>query len=164
MICCSTQKWNKQEKFARELWHIFKYLSLSQQGHTRLGIAQSLKLLHFLGPEIRLEELHRAFLPGLLSYFMRAYIFGQGFRYLHLNYSVSSMSCFRLEECNERVNSKTKTTETCMEEVIDFYHCVDHCAGPKIFAKLKWTILELVSSRKKSCFSLALGHEMECVK
>ena len=43
----------------------------------------------------------------------------------------------RLEECNERVNSKTKSTETCMEEVIDFYHCVDHCAGPKIFAKLK---------------------------
>jgi ubiquinol-cytochrome c reductase subunit 6 len=43
----------------------------------------------------------------------------------------------RLDECNDRVNSKTKTTETCLEEVMDFYHCVDHCAGPKIFAKLK---------------------------
>ena len=40
----------------------------------------------------------------------------------------------RLEECNERVNSKTKSTETCMEEVIDFYHFVDHCTGPKILS------------------------------
>merc|ERR1712107_781247 len=43
----------------------------------------------------------------------------------------------RLDECNERVNSKSKTTETCFEEIIDFYHCVDHCAAPKIFQHVK---------------------------
>ena len=30
-----------------------------------------------------------------------------------------------------------QTEETCLEEILDFYHCMDHCAGPKIFAKLK---------------------------
>merc|ERR1711931_229998 len=43
----------------------------------------------------------------------------------------------RLDECNERVTSKGETTETCLEEMLDFYHCMDHCAGDKIFAKLK---------------------------
>merc|ERR1711972_1125576 len=43
----------------------------------------------------------------------------------------------RLDACNERVNSKENTKETCLEEILDFYHCMDHCAGPKIFAKLK---------------------------
>jgi ubiquinol-cytochrome c reductase subunit 6 len=43
----------------------------------------------------------------------------------------------RLNECNARVNSKTETTETCFEEILDFYHCVDHCAGEKIFATFK---------------------------
>ena len=58
----------------------------------------------------------------------------------------------RLDECNTRViviryfvenilpnlysvqvQSKNKTTETCFEEILDFYHCVDHCAADKIF-------------------------------
>jgi ubiquinol-cytochrome c reductase subunit 6 len=43
----------------------------------------------------------------------------------------------RLDECNERVMSKTKTSETCFEEVLDFYHCVDHCAAPQIFHHVK---------------------------
>merc|ERR1711973_579703 len=43
----------------------------------------------------------------------------------------------RLDACNERVNSKENTEETCLEEILDFYHCMDHCAGPKIFANLK---------------------------
>ena len=43
----------------------------------------------------------------------------------------------RLDECNDRVTSKTKTTETCLEEIMDFYHCVDHCAGDAIFASTK---------------------------
>ena len=44
----------------------------------------------------------------------------------------------RLDECNERVSSKGgETEETCMEEIMDFYHCMDHCAANKIFAKLK---------------------------
>ena len=42
-----------------------------------------------------------------------------------------------LNECNDRVNGKTKTTETCWEEIVDFYHCVDHCAADKIFKVLK---------------------------
>merc|ERR1712150_353012 len=43
----------------------------------------------------------------------------------------------RLDECNDRVTSKNNTTETCLEEILDFYHCVDHCAGAKIFASVK---------------------------
>merc|ERR1711936_808990 len=43
----------------------------------------------------------------------------------------------RLDECNERVTSKNHTTETCLEEILDFYDCVDHCAADKIFAQLK---------------------------
>ena len=43
----------------------------------------------------------------------------------------------RYEECNERVSGKSKTTETCMEEVLDFYHCIDHCNASKVFDKLK---------------------------
>jgi len=43
----------------------------------------------------------------------------------------------RLEECNARVEGKSKTTETCFEEILDFYHCVDHCAADEIFKHLK---------------------------
>merc|ERR1712080_383664 len=43
----------------------------------------------------------------------------------------------RLDECEERVRSKNKTTETCLEEIIDFYHCVDHCAANEIFKHVK---------------------------
>ena len=32
-----------------------------------------------------------------------------------------------------RVQSKNKTTETCFKEILDFYHCVDHCAASDIF-------------------------------
>ena len=39
----------------------------------------------------------------------------------------------KLDECNDRVKSKNKTTETCFEEILDFYHCVDHCAASSIF-------------------------------
>merc|ERR1712154_176698 len=43
----------------------------------------------------------------------------------------------RYEECNARVNSKKQTEETCVEEVLDLFHCVDHCASPKIAATFK---------------------------
>ena len=39
----------------------------------------------------------------------------------------------KLDECNDRVRSKNKTTETCFEEILDFYHCVDHCASHDVF-------------------------------
>jgi ubiquinol-cytochrome c reductase subunit 6 len=42
-----------------------------------------------------------------------------------------------LKECNDRVNSRSKTAETCMDEVIDFMHCVDHCVAKTLFSKLK---------------------------
>ena len=38
----------------------------------------------------------------------------------------------RLDECNDRVSSRTKTMETCTEEMFDFVHCVDHCVSPGI--------------------------------
>lgn len=43
----------------------------------------------------------------------------------------------KLQECNDRVNSKKATTESCFEEVVDFMNCVDHCVAPKLFATLK---------------------------
>lgn len=43
----------------------------------------------------------------------------------------------RLDTCNERVTSKSKTSETCFEEILDFYHCVDHCAAAEIFKHVK---------------------------
>ncbi|RWS30620.1 cytochrome b-c1 complex subunit 6-like protein [Leptotrombidium deliense] len=43
----------------------------------------------------------------------------------------------RLEKCDERVKGKKETKETCMEEVIDVFHCVDHCASHSLFSKLK---------------------------
>ena len=33
----------------------------------------------------------------------------------------------RLQECNNRVNSKAWTKETCNEELLEFLHCVDEC-------------------------------------
>ena len=43
----------------------------------------------------------------------------------------------RLDECTSRVESKSQTTETCFEEILDFYHCMDHCASKEIFSKVK---------------------------
>ena len=43
----------------------------------------------------------------------------------------------RLDDCNDRVTGKSKTTETCFEEILDFYHCVDHCAAPQIFQNVQ---------------------------
>ncbi|KAL3097380.1 hypothetical protein niasHS_003828 [Heterodera schachtii] len=42
-----------------------------------------------------------------------------------------------LEECNERVRSKPKTTEICHMEMIDYVEGLDHCAKPKAFKALK---------------------------
>ncbi|VDP12189.1 unnamed protein product [Heligmosomoides polygyrus] len=42
-----------------------------------------------------------------------------------------------LEECNDRVNSRTNTEETCHQEMSDFVHHLDECAMPKAFAALK---------------------------
>ena len=43
----------------------------------------------------------------------------------------------KLDDCNDRVTNKSKTTETCFEEILDFYHCVDHCAAPSVFNHVK---------------------------
>ncbi|RWS25181.1 cytochrome b-c1 complex subunit 6-like protein [Leptotrombidium deliense] len=43
----------------------------------------------------------------------------------------------KLEQCNNRVNSKKQTSESCFEEVIDLFHCVDHCVAETLFSKLK---------------------------
>merc|ERR1712110_1364955 len=43
----------------------------------------------------------------------------------------------KLDECNARVESKSNTTETCFEEILDFYHCIDHCSSKIILTKLK---------------------------
>ncbi|KAM0754886.1 Non-heme 11 kDa protein of cytochrome bc1 complex [Meredithblackwellia eburnea MCA 4105] len=43
------------------------------------------------------------------------------------------------EECAERINNGNTHIdgETCVEELFHLMHCVEHCAAPKIFAKLK---------------------------
>lgn len=42
-----------------------------------------------------------------------------------------------LEECNDRVNSKELTKETCEQELYDLFHCVDKCVAKDLFKLLK---------------------------
>lgn len=43
-----------------------------------------------------------------------------------------------LDTCTLRVMEHgEKTGETCVQEVFDLIHCVDHCAAHKLFSKLK---------------------------
>ena len=52
-----------------------------------------------------------------------------------------TQKCSKLQEklntCNDRVNSRSQTTETCVEEVIDYMSCIDHCAAKTLFHHLK---------------------------
>lgn len=41
------------------------------------------------------------------------------------------------EECNDRVNAKSRTRETCEQELIDLFHCIDHCVTKTLFKQLK---------------------------
>uniref|UniRef100_A0A1B6ETM6 Ubiquinol-cytochrome C reductase hinge domain-containing protein n=1 Tax=Cuerna arida TaxID=1464854 RepID=A0A1B6ETM6_9HEMI len=42
-----------------------------------------------------------------------------------------------LNECNDRVNSKEKTNETCEQELYDFVECVAACVAKDLFKFLK---------------------------
>lgn len=42
-----------------------------------------------------------------------------------------------LMECNDRVNSRKKTKETCEQELYDFIGCVDSCVTKDLFKLLK---------------------------
>ncbi|XP_076062789.1 cytochrome b-c1 complex subunit 6, mitochondrial-like isoform X2 [Oratosquilla oratoria] len=52
-----------------------------------------------------------------------------------------SKSCTSLAEklstCNDRVNARSQTEETCEEELNDYMHCVDACLSKSIFKHLK---------------------------
>lgn len=43
----------------------------------------------------------------------------------------------KLNTCNDRVNSRKQTEETCLEELIHYVECVDHCVAKTLFSKLK---------------------------
>ncbi|XP_029662084.1 cytochrome b-c1 complex subunit 6, mitochondrial [Formica exsecta] len=43
----------------------------------------------------------------------------------------------KLTTCNNRVNSRSNTEETCLEELLDYVQCVDHCVAKTLFSKLK---------------------------
>ncbi|XP_037823709.1 cytochrome b-c1 complex subunit 6, mitochondrial [Lucilia sericata] len=43
----------------------------------------------------------------------------------------------KYQACNDRVNSRSKTTETCMEELFDYVTELDHCVAHSLFSKLK---------------------------
>ncbi|KAG8252477.1 hypothetical protein J6590_056407 [Homalodisca vitripennis] len=43
----------------------------------------------------------------------------------------------KLEECNNRVNSRSQTAETCVEELFDYLHALDHCVTEQLFSQLK---------------------------
>uniref|UniRef100_T1GK42 Ubiquinol-cytochrome C reductase hinge domain-containing protein n=1 Tax=Megaselia scalaris TaxID=36166 RepID=T1GK42_MEGSC len=45
----------------------------------------------------------------------------------------------KYQACNDRVNGKSKTTETCMEELFDYYHELDHCVAKDLWPKLNFT-------------------------
>ncbi|XP_065074821.1 cytochrome b-c1 complex subunit 6, mitochondrial [Ochlerotatus camptorhynchus] len=43
----------------------------------------------------------------------------------------------KYQACNDRVNSRSNTTETCVEELFDYLHELDHCVTKTVFSKLK---------------------------
>lgn len=43
----------------------------------------------------------------------------------------------KFDACEKRVRSKVRTRENCWEELMDLFHCVDHCAGKEILDHLK---------------------------
>lgn len=43
----------------------------------------------------------------------------------------------KYQACNERVLSKKRTAETCVEELFDLLHAVDHCVKKDLFNVLK---------------------------
>ncbi|XP_014469522.1 PREDICTED: cytochrome b-c1 complex subunit 6, mitochondrial [Dinoponera quadriceps] len=43
----------------------------------------------------------------------------------------------KLNTCNDRVNSRSNTEEICLEELIDYVECVDHCVAKTLLSKLK---------------------------
>ncbi|KAJ3650577.1 hypothetical protein Zmor_016667 [Zophobas morio] len=43
----------------------------------------------------------------------------------------------KYQTCNDRVNSRSKTTETCVEELFDYLHALDHCVTKDLFSRLK---------------------------
>jgi len=42
-----------------------------------------------------------------------------------------------LKACSDRVSSRSQTEETCVQEMFDMLHCVDHCAIDGLFKKTK---------------------------
>ncbi|CAG9104280.1 hypothetical protein JYU34_012082 [Plutella xylostella] len=43
----------------------------------------------------------------------------------------------RVQECNDRVNSRTQTAETCEEELIDYIQALDKCVTKDLWKQLK---------------------------
>ncbi|AWP11012.1 putative cytochrome b-c1 complex subunit 6 mitochondrial-like [Scophthalmus maximus] len=43
----------------------------------------------------------------------------------------------RLEQCENRVGSRSATEEDCTEELFDFLHARDHCVAHKLFHSVK---------------------------
>lgn len=43
----------------------------------------------------------------------------------------------KLQTCNDRVNSRTKTEETCAEELFDYMDALNNCVAETLFSKLK---------------------------
>ncbi|XP_031623067.1 cytochrome b-c1 complex subunit 6, mitochondrial [Contarinia nasturtii] len=43
----------------------------------------------------------------------------------------------KLQTCTDRVNSRTKTEETCAEELFDYMDALNNCVGETLFSKLK---------------------------
>ncbi|XP_055853352.1 cytochrome b-c1 complex subunit 6, mitochondrial [Episyrphus balteatus] len=43
----------------------------------------------------------------------------------------------KYQACNDRVNSRSKTAETCSEELFDYIGELDHCVSHSLWKKLK---------------------------
>ncbi|TMW45032.1 hypothetical protein DOY81_009888 [Sarcophaga bullata] len=41
-----------------------------------------------------------------------------------------------LQDCNERVSSREKTSETCEQELFDYVYAIDHCVAKRLFQRL----------------------------
>lgn len=43
----------------------------------------------------------------------------------------------KYQECNDRVNSRSQTAETCEQELVDYLHVLDKCVSKDLFKRLK---------------------------
>ncbi|KAI7756214.1 hypothetical protein M8C21_020624 [Ambrosia artemisiifolia] len=52
-------------------------------------------------------------------------------------YFVSNLAQYNLQGCVKRVQADETGHKHCTGQYFDYWHCVDKCVAPRLFAKLK---------------------------